>query len=91
MTTALTSQAKASLSVAAFLQQVRKKSYVSHLPGFTHPSVKHALLSTPSTSTLFSEEVIRALLTQVKDDSQLFLLKNLSSLKGVSWPQLPPP
>ena len=55
---------------------------MSHLPGSTYPSVKHALVLTPSMSTLFSEEVIRASLTQVKDDSQLSLLKNLSSLKG---------
>ena len=55
---------------------------MSQLPGSTHPSVKHALLSTPSTSTSFSEEVIRALLILVKDDSQLSLMKNLSSLKG---------
>ena len=82
MTTTLISQAKASFSVAAFLQQVRKESYVSHLLGSTHPSVKHAPLSTPSMSTLFSEDVIRASLTQAKDDSQLSLLKNLSSLKG---------
>ena len=82
MTTALTSQAKASFLVAVFLQQVCKESYMSHLPGSTHPSVKHALLSTLSTSTLLSEEVIRASLTRVKDDSLLSLLKNLSSLKG---------
>ena len=44
--------------------------------------MKHPLLSTPSTSTLFSEDVILASLTQVKDDSQLPLLKNLSSPKG---------
>ena len=82
MTTALTSQAKASFSIAAFLQQVKKESYVSHFPGSTHPSVKHALLSIPSTSTLFSREVICSLLTQVKDDSQLSLFKNLYLLKG---------
>ena len=82
MTTALTSQAKTSFLVTTFLQQVFKESYVSHLPGSTHDSVKHALLLTPSTSALFSEEVIRASLTQVKDDSQLSLLKNLSALKG---------
>ena len=40
------------------------------------------MLSTPSMSTLFSEEVICASLTQVKDDSHLSVLKNLSSLKG---------
>ena len=55
---------------------------MSHLPGSTRPSVKHPLLSTPSSLALFSEDVILALLSQVKDDSQLSLLKNLSSLKG---------
>ena len=82
MTTTFNSQAKSSFSVAAFLQQVRRESFVSHLLGSTQPSVKHALLSTPSLSALFDEEVIRSSLTQVKDDSQLSLLKNLSSLKG---------
>ena len=82
MTTALKSQAKASFSAAAFLQQVHRESFVSHLLGSTHPSIKHTLHSTPSKSALFDEEVIRNLLTQVKDDSQLSLLKNLSSLKG---------
>ena len=82
MTTALNSQAKASFSVAAFLQQALRESFVSHLPGSTHPSVKHALLSTPSSSDLFDEEVIRYSLTQVEDDSRLSLLKNLSSPKG---------
>ena len=53
MTTALNSQAKASFSVAAFLRQVRRELFVSHLPGSTHPSVKHDLLSTSSTPALF--------------------------------------
>ena len=39
-------------------------------------------MSHSSTSTLFDEEVILRSLTQVRDDSQLSLLKNLSSLKG---------
>ena len=82
MMTILTSQAKTAFSLQKFLQQVRQESYVSHLPGSTHPLVKHALLSTPSSSALFSEDVILVSLTQVKDDSQLSLLKNLSSLKG---------
>ena len=82
ITTVLNSQAKASFSLAAFLQQVRRESFVSHLTGSTHPSMKHSLISTPSTSALFDEEVIRNSLTQVRDDSQLLLLKNLSSLKG---------
>ena len=81
MTTALNSWVKATFYAAAFLQQVRHESFVSHLPSSTHASVKHALLL-PSTSTLFDEEVIMRSLTQVRDDSQLSLLKNLSSLKG---------
>ena len=50
---------------------------MSHLVGSTH-----ALLSTPSASALFDEDVILQSLTQLRDDSQLSLLKNLSSLKG---------
>ena len=82
MTTALNSQEKASFFEAAFLQQVRCESFVSHLLSSTHTSVKHALLSTPSTSALLDEEVLLRSLTQVRDDSQLSLLNNLSSLKG---------
>ena len=81
MTAALNSQAKATLSAAAFLQQVQCESFVYHLPSSTHALVKHALLSTPSMSALF-DEIILLSLTQVRDDSQLSLLKNLSSLKG---------
>ena len=77
MMRALTTQAKTTFSLQEFLQQTRRESYVSHLPGSTYPLVKHALLSTPSTKSLFSEDVILALLTQVKNDSQLCLLKNL--------------
>ena len=82
LTTALNSQAKGSFSVASFLQQVYRESFVSHLSGSAHPSVKQALLSTPSLSDLFHEEVIRSSLTQVKDGSHLSLFMNLSSLKG---------
>ena len=71
-----------SLSVAAsFLKQVRRETYVAHLPPHTHDSVKHALLSTPSEDSLFSEEVFQRSLGQVRDDSQLQLLRNLSSQK----------
>ena len=55
---------------------------MSHLPSATHVSVKHAHLSTPPSSSPFIEDVIYNFLTQVKDDSRLSLLKNLSSLKG---------
>ena len=83
MTTALNSQAKTSFFPwRLFCSRCTRESFVSHLPGSTHPSVRHTLLSTPSTSALFDEEVIRNSLTQVKEDSQLSLLKNLSSLKG---------
>ena len=82
MTMALNYQAKVSFSVATFLQQVRQWSLVLHLPGSTHASVKHALLVHPSSFSLFDDEFIHSSLTQVKDDSQLLLLKNLSSLKG---------
>ena len=57
-------------------------SHVSHLPPSAHASVKHALLSTPSMSSLFAEDVIKESLTQVKEGSQIKLLTNLSSLKG---------
>ena len=82
MTTIINSQARASFSAATFLQQKRRETLVSLLPRATHASVNHALLSTPSSSSLFTEDVIRDSLTQLKDDSQLSLLKNLSSLKG---------
>ena len=55
---------------------------VSHLPLATHASVKHALLLTPFSPSLFAEEVMKESLTQVKEDSQLKLLKNLSSARG---------
>ena len=55
---------------------------MSDLPSATHASVKHALLSTLSSSSLFAEVVIKGSLTQVKEDSQLKLLKNLSSSRG---------
>ena len=54
---------------------------VSHLPSTRHASVKHALLSSPLTSSLFSEDVMKASLTQVKEDLQLSLLSNLCSKK----------
>ena len=75
---ALTAQAKASYAASAFLKQVHRETYVAHLSAHTHDSVKHALLSTPSEESLFSEEVIQRSLGQVRDDSQLQLLWNLS-------------
>ena len=65
---------------------MRRESFVSHLLSSTHALVKHALLLTLSTSTLCDEEVTLHSLTQVRDDSQLSLLKNLSSLKGGKQP-----
>ena len=77
----LQSQAKASFSVAYFLQQKRRETFVSHLPASTHASVKHLLLVTPSLS-LFADSVIKESFTQAKEDCNLAVLKNLSSAKG---------
>ena len=78
----INSQARASFSAAAFLKQKCQQTLMSHLPPSAHASVKQALLSTPSTSSLFAEDVIKESLTQVKEDFQIKLLMNLSSLKG---------
>ena len=50
---------------------------MSHLVGSTH-----ALLSTPSASALFDEDVILQSLTQLRDDSQLSLLKKSFLAEG---------
>ena len=68
--------------VAAFLKQKRREARVSHLPPYTHDSVKLSLLSSPSSSFLFSEDLIKESLTQVKENSQFKLLANLSSFRG---------
>ena len=81
MTSAINSQARASFSASTFLRQIRRETLVSHLPAATHALVKHELLLSPSTSSLFSEEVVRYSLTQVKEASQISLLSNLSSRK----------
>ena len=75
----LNSQAKASFLAASFLKQKQREMLVSHLLSMTHASVKHALLTSHSSSSLFAKDVIRDSLTQVKEDSQLKLLKNHSS------------
>ena len=80
--TAINAQAKASFAATSFLQQKCHETYVSHLHVLTHQSVKHMLLTTPSSTELFSEDVILSLLTEVKDDLQLSLLCNLSSKGG---------
>ena len=59
LSVALTAQAKALYAASVFLKQVRRETYVAHLPAHTHDSVKRALLSTPSEESLFSEEVIQ--------------------------------
>ena len=82
LSVALTAQAQASYAASAFLKQIRRKTYVAHLPTHTHDSVKHALLSTPSEDSLFSEEVIQCPLGQVRDDSELQLLRNLSTQRS---------
>ena len=82
LSVALTAQAKASYVASAFLKQICQETYVAHLPAHMHDSVKQALLSTPSEESLFSEEVIQRSLGQVRDDSQLRLLRNLSSQRS---------
>ena len=79
MTSAINTQAHASFSTATFLKQICRKTLVSYLQLSTHASVKHALLSSPT--SLVSEDVVKASLTHVKEDSQLTLLLNLSSKK----------
>ena len=69
LTKALTNQAQTSYSLQQFLQQTRRESYVSHLPGSMPQSVKHALLTIPSSQKLFSEDVILTSLTLVTNDS----------------------
>ena len=78
----LMAQAKASYAAASFLKQVCQETYVAHLPPHMNASVKHTLLSTPSEDSLFLEEVIQCSLGQASDDSQLQLLRNLSSQKS---------
>ena len=58
------------------------ETYVSHLPVLTHQSVKHSLLTAPSSKELFVEQVIESSLTKVMGDSQLLLLCSLSSKGG---------
>ena len=82
LTVALNAQAKAMFAATAFMKQKQQETLVSYLPAATHPSVEHALLMTLSSDMLFAEEVIRDLLTQVREDSHLTLLKNLFSGKG---------
>ena len=82
LSVALNSQAKVLFAVVEYLKQKCRGTFVSHLPAHTHDSVRHYLLSSASSSALFVDEVIEKSLGQVKDDSQLFLLKNLSSQKG---------
>ena len=82
MTKANNAQARAAFSSTSFLKPKCREALVSHLPASTHESVKLALLSTPSLSLLFSDKVIKASLTQVKEDLQIKLLSSLSSQKG---------
>ena len=94
MTEAINSQAWASLSSASFLKQKRREALVSHLPSQIHKSVKLALLSTPSSSSLFSEDIIKESLTQVKEDfaDQACFCGIFPLREGVSsLPQLFPP
>ena len=59
LTISLYFQAKAPFSAASFLKQKRRETLVSHLHGSIHASVKHSLLMTPSSSSLFAEDVIK--------------------------------
>ena len=68
MTDASNAQARATFSYASFLKQKRRKSLVSHFLPQTHESVKLALLAIPS-SSLFSDDIIKESLAQVKEDS----------------------
>ena len=52
------------------------------LPASTHVSVKHMLLVTPSSPSLVADSVIKESFTQVKEDTNLAVLKNLCSAKG---------
>ena len=80
MTSAINSQARASFSASTFLRQIRRETLVSHLPAATHASVKHALLSSPSTSSLFLEGV------EVKEDSEIFVA--VESLVQEGWQEV---
>ena len=82
MMTAINTRAKDSFTATFFLQQKSREIYVSYLAVPTHQSVKHELLTTPSLTELFSEDFISSSLTQVMGDSQLLLLRNLSSKSG---------
>ena len=82
LTLSLRSQAKASFFAACFLQQKCQETFVSHLPSSAHASVKHVLLTTPSSPSLFADSVIKESFTQVKKDCNLAVLRNLSSAKG---------
>ena len=81
-TLSLQSQAKASFSANCFLQQKRRETFVSHLPASTHASVKYELLATPSSPSLFVNLMIKESFTQMKEDTNLAVLKNLSFAKG---------
>ena len=81
MTDAINAQAHLPFFSASFLKQKQHEALVSDLLSLTHESVKLALLSTLSAYTPFSDEEIKSSLTQVKEDSQIKLLSNLSSHK----------
>ena len=82
MMDAINAQVRAAFTSASFLKQKCREAIVSLLPASTHGSVKLVLLTTPSSSSLFSDEVIKASLTKVKEDLQIKLLSNLSLHRG---------
>ena len=51
LTVSLNAEAKAAFSATNFMKQKHRETLVSNLPVATHASVKHALLTTPSSDT----------------------------------------
>ena len=86
LSVALTAQ-----TASAFLKQIRRETYVAHLPAHTHDSVKHALLSTPSEDSLFSEEVIQRSLGKLGmiPNFNFYVICPLRRVRKVRPPLLP--
>ena len=74
------SQPRISFTAAEYLKQKHRETVFSPLPGRSHDSVRHLLLPSVSSSSVFAEGMIEKLLGQVGEVSQLWLY--LSSLKG---------
>ena len=67
-TDAINAQARAAFSSASCVKQKCREALVSHLSPQTLESINLALLATPSSSSLFSNDIIKESLTQVKED-----------------------